>query len=159
GKQTLKGIAREVEVSRVARSRYAGTRLHAVKLHSATLVGRESVQHRLRGLWKETWQRSEQGEASDRQAVVLRGPPGIGKSRVAADLCDHVIAEGGAAIRTGCSPFHTNVALWSMARFLERRLGLLPEQTPDEQIEILRQQTAGAGFDSPTAVPLIASML
>ncbi|TMK53056.1 MAG: hypothetical protein E6G66_03045 [Actinobacteria bacterium] len=159
GKQTLKGIAREVEVFRVARSRYAGARLHAVKLHSATLVGRESVQHRLRGLWKETWQRSEQGEASDRQAVVLRGPPGIGKSRVAADLCDHVIAEGGVAMRTGCSSFHTNVALWSIARFLERRLGLLPEQTPDEQIEILRQQTAGAGFDSPTAVPLIASML
>jgi tetratricopeptide (TPR) repeat protein len=70
-----------------------------------------------------------------------------------------VIAEGGIAVRTGCSPFHTNVALWPFARFIERRLGLLPEQTPDEQIEILRQQTAGTGFDSPIAVPLIASML
>jgi class 3 adenylate cyclase/tetratricopeptide (TPR) repeat protein len=159
GKQTLKGIDRPVEVFRVTRTRSAGGRLHTVKLHSATLVGRESIQRRLRDLWKEVRQRSERGEASHRQVVVLRGPPGIGKSRLAADLCDHVIAEGGIAVRTGCSPFHTNVALWPMARFLERQLGLVPEQTPDEQIEILRQQTAGTGFDSPTAVPLIASML
>jgi tetratricopeptide (TPR) repeat protein len=159
GKQSLKGIDRQVEVFHVERTRSAGARLHAVKLHSATLVGRESIQGRLRSLWNETRQGSKRGDASDRHVAVLRGPPGIGKSRVAADLCDQVIAEGGVALRTGCSPFHTNVALWSMARFLERRLGLLPEQTPDEQIEILRQQTAGAGFDSPTAVPLIASML
>jgi tetratricopeptide (TPR) repeat protein len=46
-----------------------------------------------------------------------------------------------------------------VARFLERQLGLVPEQTPDEQIEILRQLTAGTGFDSSTAIPLIASML
>src|SRR5438270_911480 len=87
GKQTLKGITRPVEVFRVARTRSAGARLHAVKLHSATLVGRASVQRRLRGLWRETRQRSERGEASDRQAVALRGPPGIGKSRIAAALC------------------------------------------------------------------------
>ncbi|MCW3035699.1 MAG: putative CyaI3 adenylate/guanylate cyclase [Actinobacteria bacterium] len=159
GKQTLRGIDREVEVFRVARTRSAGARLHAVKLHSATLVGRESVQRRLRDLWSSIRRGPGRGEASDGQVVVLRGPPGIGKSRLAADLCDHVIAEGGIAIRTGCSPFHTNVALWPMARFLERRLGLLPEQSPDEKIEILRQLTAGTGFDSPTAVPLIASML
>jgi class 3 adenylate cyclase len=159
GRQTLKGIDRPVEVFRVARPRSAGGQLHAVKLHSATLVGRESVQRRLRGLWSKIRRGSERGEASDRQAVVLRGPPGIGKSRVAADLCDHVSAEGAIVIRTGCSPFHANVALWPIARYLERRLGLLPEQTPDEQIEILRQRTAGSGFDSLTAVPLIASML
>src|SRR5438132_442095 len=140
GKQTLKGIARPVEVFRVARTRSAGAHLDTVKLHSSTVVGRESVQHQLRGLWKDVCQRAEQGEAPDRQVVVLRGPSGIGKSRLAADLCDHVGAEGGVALRTGCSPFHTNVALWPIARVLERRLGLLPEQTPDEQIEILRHR-------------------
>jgi class 3 adenylate cyclase len=158
GKQSLKGIDRQVEIFRVARTRSAGAQLDAVKLHSVTVVGRESVQHRLRALWNETLRRSKRGEASD-TPVVLRGPSGIGKSRLAADLCDHVRAGEGVALRAGCSPFHTNVALWPMARSLERRLGLLPEQTPDEQIEILRRRSAGIGFDSPTAVPLVASML
>src|SRR5207237_2609913 len=148
-----------VEVFRVARTRSAGAHLDTVKLHSSTVVGRESVQHQLRGLWKDVCQRAEQGEAPDRQVAVLRGPSGIGKSRLAADLCDHVSAEGKVAFRIGCSPFHTNVALWPMARFLELRWGLVPEQTPDEQIDIVKHRTAGIAFDSPTAVPLIASML
>ncbi|MEA2588644.1 MAG: hypothetical protein QOH66_1571, partial [Actinomycetota bacterium] len=159
GKQTLKGVGRPVEVFRVARTRSAGAQLDAVKLHSATVVGRESVQHRLSGLWSEIQRGSERGDASERQAVVLRGPSGIGKSRLAADLCDQVRAGEGVALRAGCSPFHTNVALWPIARSLERRLGLVPEQTPDEQIKILRHRSAGIGFDSPAAVPLVASML
>jgi class 3 adenylate cyclase len=159
GKRALKGIAEPVEVFRVARARPVDARLEAVKLHSAALIGREGVQRRLRALWDRVRQASERGEAVDRSLAVLRGPPGIGKSRVAADLCTYARGQGGSVAPAACSPFHTNVAMWPIARLVVRQLGMHVEQPPEERIGILRRRAVDLGFDSPTAVPLVASML
>ncbi|GAC1363810.1 MAG: AAA family ATPase [Actinomycetota bacterium] len=158
GKRLLKGIAEPVEVFSVNRTRPVAARLDAVKLHSAVLVGRDEVQGRLLGVWRESCKAAERSAPAPRPMVVLRGPPGIGKSRVVADISERVRGLGGEIMHMSCSAYHANVALWPLARLLEFRLGLHADQSPEEQVAVL-QRTAGDRGLEASAIPLVASVL
>ena len=48
------------------------------------------------------------------QVVLIAGEPGIGKSRLAAALAEHIVSEPHTRLRFQCSPYHTNSTLLSV---------------------------------------------
>ena len=131
GERLLRGIARPMGVFRVLAT---GCRRGAIRTRGLTdsipFIGREHETSVLR----QTWERAV-ASCADRQVAtdvvgVIRGPAGIGKSRMAAELCEEVRAEGGAVFEAHCSPYHANVALWPIGRMLEQLLGSLSGAVP-----------------------------
>ncbi|MDP9332424.1 MAG: AAA family ATPase [Actinomycetota bacterium] len=154
GTRALKGISRPVEVFRVVRRLQNEGRLQPV-----SLVGREVPRGRLRRSWDEVIEPADRSSALETAVVILRGPAGIGKSRLAADLCEHVRAGGGAILQASCSAYHANVALWPIGRMLEHRLGLYPEQPSEQRVAAVEESVEAAGLRADDVVPLIAPLL
>jgi len=159
GPRALKGIARPVEVFRVLRARRLGPPADEDRVWSVPLVGRDSTRALLRQRWHEVVAATQPDCVPRIPLVVLRGPAGIGKSRLAADLCEHVQREHGVVMQTTCSPYHTNVALWPIGRMLEHGLGLYPEQASDERVAVVERSLRSAGMAPAGVVPLLAPLL
>jgi hypothetical protein len=158
GMRSLKGISRPVEVFRVLRSFDAG-RLYDGTPVQTMLVGRDGSLNELCGYWEDVLASAHENRAASTPAVIVRGQAGIGKSRLVGDFCSRVAAEGGTVLRSTCSPYHTNVALWPIARMLEYRLGIYPEQPPDERIAAVDQRITAVGLGSDELLPLIMPLL
>jgi class 3 adenylate cyclase len=159
GTRSLKGISRPVPVFRVLRARDAGRLLDGERLQSGSVVGRDGPRRRLKQLWENVLDTARQGRPPERAVVLLRGAAGIGKSRLAAELCDQVRADGGAVLPASCSAYHTNVALWPIGRMIEYLLGLYPEQPQDERRAEVERQVEAAGLESSAVIPLLAPLL
>ncbi len=158
GARDLRGIARAIEVFRVVRP-YEGVAPQAGD-PSATvaIVNRSETRRELRAQWVEVV--ASGAEAREPAPVaVLSGPAGIGKSRIAAELSEHVRAAGGAVLYAGCSPYHENVALWPMRRMLEQSLGLFPEQDPAARRAEVERSLDDAGLPADDVMPLLAPLL
>lgn len=158
GTRGLKGISRPVEVFRVLRSFDAG-RLYDGTPVQPLLIGRDVPLSDLSGYWQEVLQSGKESRPPSTSAVIVHGQAGIGKSRLVADFCTRVAGEGGTVLRAYCSPYHTNVALWPIARMLEHRLGLYPEQPAEERIAAVEERISAVGLGSEDLLPLIMPLL
>ena len=153
GLHDFKGIGRPILVWRVVGERLAGTRFEAV--HGRTLapmVGRDAEIAML----KDRWQSARAGEG---QAVLLSGEAGMGKSRIAQMLRDHVADETHVSIRYQCSPFHRNSALYPAIAQLRHATRINPNAPPEARLQKLE---ALVGLDTPgaaEAVALLAELL
>jgi class 3 adenylate cyclase len=157
GARDLRGIARPIEVFRVVRP-YAGVAPQTGdRAVTADIVDRHETRQQLRAHWEVVATRAETRVPT--QVALLCGPAGIGKSRLAADLSDHVRGSGGVVLFSGCSPFHENVALWPMRRMLEHSLGLFPEQDPAVRLAEVERSLDAAGLEADEVMPLLASLL
>ncbi len=56
--------------------------------------------------------------------VVLRGEPGIGKSRLASAAAEFAERSGGQVLELAGSPFHSDVGLYPIRVLLEQRCGI-----------------------------------
>ncbi len=159
GMRSLTGFSRPVGVFQVLRPRRAGS--HPDPGHSETvpLVGRAAQSRELRQVWDDLVGAAVRGRSPDRITVVVRGPAGIGKSRLAADLLERVRAEDHAVMEASCSPYHTNVALWPIGRMIEQRLGLYPGQPAEERLAEVVSRLEAADLDPFEVVPLLAPLL
>src|SRR5262245_12265867 len=102
------------------------------------------------------WAQATQGLG---HVVVLSGEAGIGKSRLAAALGEHVGQEGHLWLTIRCSPYHTNSALYPIIARLERLLhgpGAEPAVATVERLEQLMRPT---GLPLEHVVPLIAALM
>jgi len=101
GPMVLKGIPEPVDVHRVVWSTSRDVEVGSPAMLSGRgafeLVGREAE----RAAMVQAWDRAAAGE---RQLVLLAGEPGIGKSRLAADVAGHVHAHGGTVLFGRCDP-------------------------------------------------------
>ncbi|MBS0642166.1 MAG: AAA family ATPase, partial [Proteobacteria bacterium] len=125
---------RPVRRWRVARERSPESRFSALRgPQSSPLLGRdEELQLLLR-----RWARCEAGEG---HTVLISGEPGIGKSRLAAALEEHLRDRPHRVIHFACSPDHQDSALYpftanpdAIADF--RHHDVTPNQTSPEQTE------------------------
>jgi class 3 adenylate cyclase/tetratricopeptide (TPR) repeat protein len=101
GPQELKGIGGRPGAWRVRRAQVVRSRFEA--LHGSALIeltGRRAEVERL----ARCWSLAEGGEG---QLVLLSGEPGIGKSRLVADLAERTASMQHASLRYFCSPQHT----------------------------------------------------
>jgi len=114
GAVEVKGIAAPVLAWQVLRPSIVASRFEA--LHGsalAPLIGRdEEIDLLLR-----RWARAKSG---DGQVVLISGEPGIGKSRIAAELEKRIRVERHVRLRYFCSPYHQDSALFPFIEQLGR---------------------------------------
>jgi CheY-like chemotaxis protein len=73
-----------------------------------------------------------------RSVVLLSGEAGIGKSRLAAALLEHLAAgEPHTRLRYFCSPQHTDGALYPVIGQMERAAGFVHDDTPQAKLDKL----------------------
>jgi class 3 adenylate cyclase len=153
GSHEMKGFAEPVEAWAVegvsdAESRFDPGR--AIKL--TDLVGRkaeiEFLLERQRLAWK--------GEG---QIVLISGEPGIGKSRLAAALAQHVATEPHQRLRYQCSLHYTNSALHPLIAQLERVAGFKADDTAEQRLDKLEAVLPADQSRIRTIAPLLAALL
>ena len=92
-------------------------------------------------------------------SVLVTGEAGVGKSRLAAELADHVRADRGLVVELAGSSFHTDVGLHPVQRLArEARSGIGAAATGEERLARLRQELGAAGLGDDTTA-LLAPVL
>jgi class 3 adenylate cyclase/tetratricopeptide (TPR) repeat protein len=151
GAHDLKGVARPIGAHRVIGATAATSRMDASAGRGLTpLVGREAELEELLAAWRAC------GEGAGRVALVS-GEPGIGKSRLAHELHERVVASGRASVRLRCSPYHRSSALFPVLRRLE---GIVPaDLEPGARRRRLEDELRQSGLDVAEAAPLLGELM
>jgi len=153
GRHEVKGIAEPVAAWAVEGVSDSESRFEAVRAAGLTdLIGRadelDFLLERQRLAWK--------GEG---QIVLIAGEPGIGKSRLAAALAEHIAGAPHTRLRYQCSPYHTNSALRPFIAQLERAAGFKTDDTPEQRLDKLEAILAMGASQVQTVAPLFAALL
>jgi class 3 adenylate cyclase/predicted ATPase len=93
------------------------------------------------------------------QIVLISGEPGIGKSRLAAALAEHIAGEPHTRLRYQCSPYHTNSALHPFIAQLERAAGFKADDKPEQRLDKLEALLAVGVSQVEAVAPLFAALL
>ena len=117
GELSLKGFDSPVRAWRVLGERTVGDRFAA--LHAARLVPRVSRGEEL-ALLLRRWQQAASGRG---QLVLVGGEPGIGKSRLIAELRARLRREAHGMLRYFCSPHHQSSPLHPVIARIEYEAG------------------------------------
>jgi class 3 adenylate cyclase/predicted ATPase len=154
GTHTLSGLAQPLEVYRVLGASGAQSRLEVAATHGLTpLVGRAQEV----GLLMACWTRVTEGMG---QVVILGGEAGIGKSRLAQVLKEHVASAGHLWLECQGSPYYQHTALYPLTELLARHLLHLEHEATDaqkvQQLDVLLVQH---GLSPAETVPLFAPLL
>ena len=153
GYQTLKGIAKPVEIWRVISAAAAESRFEARQLGGLTpLVGRE---HEI-GLLLDRWTQAKEG---DGQVVLLSGEAGIGKSRMIETLRDRTTENDSIRLTYQCSPYYTNSALHPVIEQLARSSQFDTHDSSEVKLVKLKSLVAQGTQDVDAVVPLLAGLL
>jgi class 3 adenylate cyclase len=153
GGRELKGFDARIRAWRVLGDSQAESRFAARSSTGLTpFVGR---QHEL-GMLLDRFEQAKEGEG---QVVLLSGEPGIGKSRLAHGLIEHLADEPHTRLRFYCSPYHVNSALHPVIEQIERAAGFLADDSAESKLDKL-ETLLEQGTDDPSAVaPLFAALL
>lgn len=130
GERELKGISTPVRLWRVLGEGRAEGRFAAA--HGATLTAMVNRELEI-SLLMDRWARACEGQG---QAVLLAGDPGIGKSRVLAELCARVPPES-LVMHLQCSELHANSAFYPFTAQLQRAAGLERGDAPEARLDKL----------------------
>ena len=149
GSHLVKGIDTPIAVYHVQSERQMDGHL-AGRTMLTPLVGREQEV----GLLYDRWEQVKEGRG---QVVLLSGEPGIGKSRLAYILREHVTNEGSLLFETRCSPYHHHSAFYPLIESLQRTLLLTRQDTEDEKVEKLER--ALTLYDMQETMPLFTALL
>jgi hypothetical protein len=131
GSHLVKGIDTPIVVYQVQSERQSVSPL-AGKTMLTPLVGREQEV----GLLQDRWEQAKEGRG---QVVLLSGEPGIGKSRLAHVLKEHVTVEGSLLYEARCSPYHQHSAFYPLIELMQRTLLLTRQDTDTEKVEKLER--------------------
>jgi class 3 adenylate cyclase/predicted ATPase len=148
----VKGIATPVPAWQVLRPSAVASRFEALRGTALTpLVGRdEEIDLLLR-----RWGRAKTG---DGQIVLISGEPGIGKSRITAELEVRLHAEPHICLRYFCSPYQQHSALHPFVDQLGRVSGFASDDPPAARLGKLEALLAGTASPDED-VAFIADLL
>jgi class 3 adenylate cyclase len=152
GEIELKGIAEPVPVWQALRPSAVASRFEALRGSALSpLVGRdEEIELLLR-----RWARAKAG---DGQVVLISGEPGIGKSRLTAELAERLHAEPHIRLRYFCSPYHQDSALFPFVDQLDRAAEFGRDDPPVARLGKLEAVLARAALPDED-VALLADLL
>ena len=148
GSHLVKGIDTPITVYHVQSERQMDGLAGRTTL--TPLVGREQEV----GLLFDRWEQVKEGRG---QVVLLSGEPGIGKSRLAYTLREHVTSEGSLLYEARCSPYHQHSALYPLIEVLQRTLLLTRQDIDNEKVEKVERILALYGMQE--SVPLFTALL
>jgi class 3 adenylate cyclase/predicted ATPase len=138
GEIELKGIAGPVPAYQALRPSDVASRFEALRGPALSpLVGREEEID----LLLRRWARAKTG---DGQVVLISGEPGIGKSRITAELEGRLHAEPHIRLRYFCSPYHQDSALYPFVDQLGRASGFVLDDPPTARLGKLEALLARA---------------
>jgi class 3 adenylate cyclase/predicted ATPase len=138
GAVEVKGITAPLPAWQVLRPSAVASRFEALHGSALTpLVGREEEID----LLLRRWARARSG---DGQVVLISGEPGIGKSRITAELEGLLHAEPHIRLRHFCSPYHQDSALYPFIDQLGRASGFGPDDLPAARLAKLEALIARA---------------
>jgi predicted ATPase/class 3 adenylate cyclase len=150
---TISGFDRPQPVWEVLRARSHAPRSWRSRLHSITpLAAREEEIATVR----RRWERAEQGEG---QIVLLSGEPGIGKSRIAAEIRHHIARRPHFALTLQCSSQRMETAFHPLTGLLERVLRLALTSAPEAIAERLAQLVGAPKSEFAEVAHYIARLL
>ena len=150
GRQVLKGWEAPVEVAQVLRPAANPSRFDARTNHRLTpLVGRDVEVDRMAASWRHA-------RAGAGRVVLVTGEPGIGKSRLVAELLARTVLEPQARLRCFCFAHQQGVALYPFIQHIEHIAGLAPEDPPELRKTKLESVLSDAPEDE---FALIANLL
>ncbi len=153
GPRSLKGITGSIEAWRVVRALSVESRFEAARgLRPGRLVGRAQEVALALARW-------DQGKAGEGQVVLLRAEPGIGKSRLVAELRERLEPQTSASVRYQGSPHHANSAFYPIIQQLTRAARIEAGDAPDAKIDKLVELVARSRVEAAQAIPLLAGML
>ena len=126
GPATLKGKSAPVRVFR-AKSTRARFGTDLIRTHDTPFVGREIDLALLKGMFDKTV------AASLPQLVTVVGEPGLGKSRIVAELFGYIETKPDLITwRQGrCLPYGEGVTFWALGEILKAHAGVLESDGPD----------------------------
>jgi class 3 adenylate cyclase/predicted ATPase len=152
GAVEVEGTAAPLPAWQVLRPSAVASRFEALRGSALTpLVGRdEEIDLLLR-----RWASAQTGVG---QVVLISGEPGIGKSRITAELEGRLYAEPHIRLRYFCSPYHQDSALFPFVDQLGRAAGFAPEDPPAARLDKLEALLARAALPGED-VAFIADLL
>jgi predicted ATPase len=152
GAVEVKGIAAPVPAWQVLRPSAVASRFEALRGSALTpLIGREEEIDLLLRRWV-------RAQAGDGQVVLISGEPGIGKSRITAELERRLDAERHIPLRYFCSPLHQDSALYPFVDQFGRASRLAHDDPPAAKLEKLEALLARAAL-SDEDVAFIADLM
>lgn len=90
------------------------------------------------------------------RVVLLRGEPGIGKSRLLAELLEATAAAGGRSARLQCSPHQATSSLHPLRGALQRYAGITAADAATTRLDKLAALVEGLGLDPGEVTPYLA---
>ncbi len=149
----LKGFDTPIQAWQILSIKPSASRFESYRSNQlAKFVGREQEIALLLGRWREA-------VGGEGQVVLLCGEAGIGKSRIARSLCDHLADEQYQMIQFQCSPYHTNTALYPAINFLRQAAGLANHDSAQTQLNKFNAMASESGIENQDTVSLLADLL
>jgi class 3 adenylate cyclase/tetratricopeptide (TPR) repeat protein len=152
GSHALKGFDTPVQVWRLEGDAGSASRFDGRDSAHSAFVGREAEAAQLKQLWQQTLH----GEG---QVVLLLGESGIGKSRTAKLLEEHIANEPHTCLPMHASPFHINSAFHPIIKHFIQTADITDHDSQEEKLAKVRTLMHENGESSPHAVGLIANLL
>ena len=129
-----------------------GTERFDARAHLTPFTGRETELARLQQHWQVAM-------AGRRQALLLRGEAGIGKSRLVREFRRSLAASGHRTLECRCAPEHVGSAFQPMIDLLRNRLKISDGDSVETQIDRLRQLQVSSGAQADHAITLLGRLL
>ena len=131
GALEVKGLAAPVPAWQVLRPSTVASRFEALRGSVLSLlVGRDEEIDLLLRRWA-------RAKLSDGQVVLISGEPGLGKSRITAELEQHLQAEPHLCLRYFCSPHHQDSALYPFIDQFGRTAGFTRDDPAESRLHKL----------------------
>jgi len=151
GTRQLAGFAEPQHAWRVVAESGVVSRFEALRPGTTPLVGRDEELDQLLGAWR-------QAKTGEGRVVLISGEPGIGKSRLVAELAQRVELEPHIRLRYFCSPHHQDSVLYPIISRLERAGNFARDDTAEEKRAKLNA-LLGPAAASADEIELIAELL
>jgi len=147
----MKGLVQAVTLYRVRQATGVRDRLQA-RSEGGAFVGRRAEL----GLLTEQWRCAQRGTG---RVVLIRGEPGIGKSRLLREFAATLQPEVHTWIEGFCAPFFTNTPFFPLIEGFERGFAKPGDKSRAAVVARLRRSLTDLAPRLDYAVPIIAEML
>jgi class 3 adenylate cyclase len=151
GIQQLAGFAEPQRAWQVIGESGVLSRFEALRSGATPLVGRDEELELLLRRWRQV-------KGGDGRVVLVSGEPGIGKSRLTAELGGRIEGEPHTRLRYFCSPHHQDSALYPFIVQLERAAGFARDDTVEQKLEKVRELLTPAARED-AEIELLAELL
>jgi class 3 adenylate cyclase/tetratricopeptide (TPR) repeat protein len=151
GTSELKGVSEPMRLWLVTGEAESRERVEAATMLTP-FVGREQE----RSILEQAWNDSGTGHS---QFVLVRGEPGVGKSRLAQLFRDQVQFSASDLVGMQATPYDSNSPFQPAIRLIENKFGLGRAKDPAERLDRLEEGLRGLKLAASEMVGLLAALL